>query len=136
MSLSDNRPTAGMYNDPLLKALALGAAASGPPMSGLDVFGFSRPAPQQAAMPPVLLQLIAQLSRDRVETDPSWKMIPGTNIPDTGVREDAPRRLGPRERYDVDRDIERLGTPDPNLDREMELPATRSMPVPLFLMRR
>lgn len=62
------------------------------------------------------------MARDKLEIEPSFRMIPGTNIPDKRVLEDAPRQLGPKENYDVDRGIERFGGPHPNLDPEMELP--------------
>jgi hypothetical protein len=132
MALFDDRRTTGIYDDPHLQALALEAVKSGRSISPFNFFGLPPMAPQQPAMPPALLQLIAQMARESVETEPSWKMIDGTNIPDMGVREDAPRRLGPKENYEVDLDIETK--PDPELDRGMLL--SRPMPLPLFLMRR
>ena len=96
MSFSDSRRTAGIYDDPHLKALALEAAASERPISPLDLFGFAPMAPQQPAMPPVLLQL-AQLLRDRVDAESLPRPrgnVPGTDVPDIGVPEDATEYLG------------------------------------------
>jgi hypothetical protein len=145
MSLSDDRRTAGIYGDPVLKALALDAAASGQPISSLDVFGVPRPAQQQPSVPPVLLRLIAQMMRDKVETDPlpdPRGNIPGTDTPDRSEPESwSSPFVTPN--YDVDLGIERK--PDPNLDRNMTLPSILQAPVPtskgsviwpLFLMRR
>jgi hypothetical protein len=147
MSFSDSRRTTGIYDDPHLQALALEAATSERPASALEWFGLAPTVPQQPAISPVLLQLLAQMARDKVETDPLVDPrgnIPGTNIPDRGVPE-AAREKFPKRDFDVDLGIERFGKPDPNLDRGMELPSihqgrgsapTRPMRLPLFLMRR
>src|SRR5258706_10141240 len=147
MSLSNNRPAVGIYDDPLLKALALDTAASGQPISSLDVFfGFGLPAaaPQPLTIPPVLLQLIAQMARERVETGPlpdPRQTIPGTDIPDRSKPESSSSPFV-TPNFKVDLGIERQ--PDPNVDRNMELPSIpqASAPTPrvavlssLFLMR-
>jgi len=146
MALSDGRRTTGIYDDPHLQALALEGVGSGRPISPFDFFSLAPPAQRQPAMPPpALLQLIAQMARDQVETGPlpdPRGTIPGTGIPDRSEPESwSSPFVTPN--YKVDLGIERK--PDPNLDRDMELPSIPQAPSPtpsgsvlwpLFLMRR
>lgn len=122
MSFSDSRRTAGIYDDPNLRALALEAATSGRPTSAFDLFGLAPTVPQQPAIPPVLLQLIAQMARDKVEAEPlpdPRGNIPGTNIPNRGMPEGAYEKFRKVD-YGVDPNIH-IKLPDANLDPEMEL---------------